>query len=318
MGATAKDVLDVMRSWLGKNETNGGSREIIDLYNSHKPLARGYAVKYNDEWCDACVSAAAIAAGAVDLIGTECGCEEHVKIFQKKGIWIEDGRITPLPGDIIVYNWETSTQPNDGYSDHIGYVESVSGSTITTIEGNKGDAVARRTLSVGNGNIRGYARPNYDSRDTAKKDFLCEGDQGEAVKVYQKNLIYVGYDCGSGGADGDFGPDTKKATIQFQKDHGLEKDGNAGPATQAKLDAEVLKQKNLQKGFTRFVGKAAAKLAVHEKALKKSDPIKEYSQINKGDLVDVLGQAGYEENWYKVCVADKYIGYVWADSIKKV
>lgn len=161
MGVTAQDVLNVMRSWIGFSEANGKFKQIIDLYNSHKPLARGYAVKYTDEWCDTTVSAAAIKAGAVDLIGTECGCEEHVKIFKNKGIWIEDGTITPQPGDIIVYNWDDNTQPNDGYSDHIGYVESVSGRTITAIEGNKGEAVGRRTLTVGNGNIRGYARPKY-------------------------------------------------------------------------------------------------------------------------------------------------------------
>lgn len=163
MGRTAQDVLNVMRSWLGFSEANGKFKQIIDLYNSVKPLPRGYAVKYSDEWCDTTVSAAGIKAGCSDLIGRECGCEEHVKIFKSMGIWIEDGTITPKPGDIILYNWDDNTQPNDGYSDHIGFVESVSGKTITFIEGNKGEAVARRTLSVGNGNIRGYARPKYAS-----------------------------------------------------------------------------------------------------------------------------------------------------------
>ena len=165
--ATANDVLNVMRSWLGFNESNGKFTQIIDIYNSHKPLARGYAVKYTDEWCDTCVSAAAIQAGAVDLIGTECGCEEHIQIFKKKGIWIEDGTITPRPGDIILYNWDDSTQPNDGHADHIGYVESVSGNTITAIEGNYNQAVARRTLTVGAGYIRGYARPKYSGSSSA-------------------------------------------------------------------------------------------------------------------------------------------------------
>lgn len=166
MGVTAQNVLDVMRSWIGYSEANGKFKQIIDLYNSHKPLARGYAVQYDDEWCDTTVSAAGIKANAVDLIGTECGCEEHVKIFKNKGIWIEDGTITPQPGDIIVYNWDDATQPNDGYSDHIGYVESVSGSTITVIEGNKGEAVGRRSIQVGWGYIRGYARPKYASGET--------------------------------------------------------------------------------------------------------------------------------------------------------
>lgn len=161
MGVTAQDVLSVARGWLGCNEWDGSFQKIIDFYNSNPPLSRGYKVKYNDEWCDTFVSAVGIKAGARDLIGTECGCEQHIKIFKQKGIWIEDGTIRPLPGDVIVYNWDDGTQPNDGYSDHIGYVESVDGYTITVIEGNKGEAVARRNIRVGHGNIRGYARPKY-------------------------------------------------------------------------------------------------------------------------------------------------------------
>lgn len=167
MGRTAQDVLDVMRSWIGYSEANGKHKQIIDLYNSHKPLARGYAVKYSDEWCDTTVSAAAIKAGVVDLIGTECGCEQHIKIFINKGIWIEDGTITPIPGDIILYNWDDATQPNDGYSDHIGFVEKVVGNVITVIEGNRNEAVARREIPVGWGYVRGYARPKYTSGGTA-------------------------------------------------------------------------------------------------------------------------------------------------------
>ena len=163
MGATAQDVLNVMRSWLGFSEYNGKFKQIIDLYNSVLPLPRGYAVKYTDAWCDATVSAAAIKAGAQDLIGRECGCEQHIKIFKQKGIWIEDGTIRPEPGDVIVYNWGDSTQANDGYADHIGYVEYVSGNTITAIEGNKNEAVERRSLPVGWGYIRGYAKPKYDN-----------------------------------------------------------------------------------------------------------------------------------------------------------
>lgn len=161
MGVTANDVLSVARGWLGCNERDGSFKKIIDFYNSNPPLARRYKVQYDDEWCDTFVSAVAIKAGARDLIGTECGCEQHVKIFQQKGIWIEDGTITPKPGDIILYNWDSGVQPNDGYSDHIGYVESVAGYTVTLIEGNKGEAVARRNIRVGHGNIRGYARPKY-------------------------------------------------------------------------------------------------------------------------------------------------------------
>ena len=171
VGITAEDALAVARSWIGRNESAGTHKMIIDLYNSHKPLARGYAVKYTDQWCDTCMSAIFIKLGATDLIGgTECGVEEHVKLFKKAGIWIEDGCVTPKPGDLIVYNWDKTTQPNDGYSDHIGIVESVSGKTITAIEGNYKDSVARRKIAVGHGQIRGYARPKYADKAPAKPD----------------------------------------------------------------------------------------------------------------------------------------------------
>lgn len=167
MSCTANQFVNQMASWVGYSEANGKYKKIIDLYNSHKPLARGYKLKYSDEWCDGTISAAAIACNATDIIGTEVGCEEHVKIFKRLGIWIEDGRITPKKGDIILFNWGDNTQPNDGYSDHIGVVEKVSGNTITTIEGNKSQAVGRRTLRVGAGNIRGYARPKYKAESSS-------------------------------------------------------------------------------------------------------------------------------------------------------
>lgn len=202
MGRTAQDVLNVMRSWIGYSEANGKHKQIIDLYNSVKPLPRGYAVQYNDEWCDTTVSAAAIKAGCSELIGRECGCEEHVKIFQSLGIWIEDGSTVPIPGDIIVYNWDDKTQPNDGYSDHIGYVESVSGGQITCIEGNKSEAVGRRTIPVGYGQIRGFARPKYASggststttksiAEVAKEVLAGAWGNGDARKTA---LTAAGYD----------------------------------------------------------------------------------------------------------------------------
>lgn len=160
-GVTANAVLDVARGWLGYSEANGKFKEILDTYNSHKPLARGYAIQPTDEWCDAFVSACAIKAGAVELIGTEVGCEKHIEIFKEKGIWIEDGSVKPEVGDVILFNWDDSTQPNDGYADHIGYVEQVYGDTIVCIEGNKGEEVDRRTINVGWGYIRGFARPKY-------------------------------------------------------------------------------------------------------------------------------------------------------------
>ena len=50
---------------------------------------------------------------------------------------------------------------NNGTIDHVGIVESVSGGTVNTIEGNSGDKVARRSYSIGSSNIYGYGVPAY-------------------------------------------------------------------------------------------------------------------------------------------------------------
>ncbi len=72
----------MMQGMAGFNESNGRFKEIIDMYNNVKPLPRGYAVKYSDEWCDTCVSAAAVKAGCEELIGRVCGVEKHIEIFK--------------------------------------------------------------------------------------------------------------------------------------------------------------------------------------------------------------------------------------------
>lgn len=51
----AETLIAQARSWIGCRESDGSHRKIIDIYNSHRPLARGYAVKYTDAWCAAFV-----------------------------------------------------------------------------------------------------------------------------------------------------------------------------------------------------------------------------------------------------------------------
>ena len=164
-GITAEDVLAVMRAWIGKSRSKGTHKDIIDLYNSYTPRARGYKVTYTDDYCATTVSAAFIACGAVDLIGgTECGVERLIEdVLKKKGIWNEDGSVMPKPGDIVCYNWDDSTQPNDGWADHIGVVESVGSGTesFVVIEGNMNGVVGRRNVKKAWGFIRGFARPKY-------------------------------------------------------------------------------------------------------------------------------------------------------------
>lgn len=177
MSKYASKVVEQARAWLGKKESDGSFKEIIDVYNSHKPLARGYMVKYTDEWCSTFVSAVAVKLGYTDIIPTECGCEKHILLFKNIGAWVENENRVPNAGDIIFYDWrDNGVGDNTGSADHVGIVEKVEGSTITVIEGNYNSSVARRTLSVNGKYIRGYGVPKYDKEQT----------KNEKVNVYYK------------------------------------------------------------------------------------------------------------------------------------
>ncbi len=248
-------VVYLAQSYIGCKESDGSHKKIIDLYNSHKPLARGYTLKYTDSWCSGFASAIAIQAGLTDIIPTEVGCEKHVQLFKNHSVskWEEDGTKAPEPGDYIFYNWDQSAQPNDGSADHVGIVERINNNVITTIEGNYSDSVKRRTLIVGAGNIRGYGRPAYwtlksmppsyerDTSATSTTAMLKRGDKNDAVRALQNNLISLGYSCGSAGADGDFGSGTEAAVRSFQQKNGLKVDGIAGPATLTAIQTALKK-----------------------------------------------------------------------------
>ncbi len=88
-----------------------------------------------------------------------------------------------------------------------------------------------------------YKVNRYDSRIAAayarhrraqagRAGGLTRGDNGEVVEELQHMLTAAGYPLAP---DGRFGPATARAVERFQKEHGLEADGIAGPATLAAL-----------------------------------------------------------------------------------
>lgn len=198
--ATAQDFLNLARSWIGKNEADGSFKSIIDIYNSHKPLARGYKMKYTDAWCATFISALAVKLNATDIVPTECGCQRQIELFKKLGVWVENESRTPSPGDIIYYDWDDSGKGDaKGWADHVGIVENVEGCTITTIEGNYSNRVKRRTIKVNARYIRGYAIPKYEaSTNPTKSEYevakeVIAGKWGNGED--RKNLLEsAGYD----------------------------------------------------------------------------------------------------------------------------
>lgn len=156
-------ILETASKYLDVAEGSDGHRAIIDGYNAHEPLAQGYKVQYDDDWCATFVSFCAIEAGLTDMIPTECSCERQIGLWKERGRWIEQDSFLPRPGDIIYYDWDVRTLGDStGWSDHVGIVVGTHGPFIKVIEGNKDDAVGYRFVLRWDPRIRGYGTPDYE------------------------------------------------------------------------------------------------------------------------------------------------------------
>ena len=164
-------IVDLAKSHVGDKEGTAAHHAIIDAYNAHAPLARGYKVKYSDAWCATFISYLAIATGYTDIIPTECGCPQMVELAKQAGIWVEDDAYRPSPGDFPLYDWQDSGKgDNTGVPDHIGVCIDVSGDTIRVAEGNYNDAVGIREIAVNGKYIRGYIVPRYTGDEVITDD----------------------------------------------------------------------------------------------------------------------------------------------------
>lgn len=166
-----KKYVDGIIAWKGMSRAKGTHKPIIDLYNTQKPLPRGYKVTYTDAYCATTVSAGAIKAGLQDIFPMECSCSKVIELAKKMGIWVENDAFVPNTGDLILYDWDDNGKgDNTGAPEHIGAVVSVTNKVIKVIEGNKGGNVDYREIPVNGKYIRGFVTPNFASKATKKED----------------------------------------------------------------------------------------------------------------------------------------------------
>lgn len=130
-------------------------------------------------------------------------------------------------GDVVYFDWGP-----DGTIDHVGIVESGSGSYLTTIEGNTGNGqVLRRTRALST--VACVVRPPYGGAASQPS-----GGSG-LVEEAQRYLSKWGYPLGPSGVDGSFGPDTRRATVRYVQHNmacygeRVDVDGDCGPKTKA-------------------------------------------------------------------------------------
>ena len=168
-------VCAVAKAWLGRKESDGSHREIIDVYNAGR-VPGSYAMTYEDPWCAAFVSAVGMKAGCGDIIIPNVACDSMIGAYEACGGWREEDDFAAQAGDLIFYDWQDSgAGDNRGSSDHVGLVVDNDGRTITVIEGNCSDMVKYRTIPVNGKNIRGFAVPDY-RRKAAQLQTVVNGD----------------------------------------------------------------------------------------------------------------------------------------------
>lgn len=244
-----QSVVATAKAWLGCKEADGSHRQIVDVYNSHRPLARSYPLKYTDAWCAGFVSAVAIKLGLTDIMPTEVGVGEMIKLYQRLGRWKESDSYIPKPGDVIMYAWgDNGVGDCTSGASHVGIVVSCDGKIITVIEGNKNDAVGYREIAVNGRYIRGFGLPDYAGKATEdepvtpapkepkKEDTITmelrmlkrgmSGNDVRAAMLLMKDKGY--YPHAIPATDKLFGPKMEAGVRRMQAEHNLGVDGIIG------------------------------------------------------------------------------------------
>lgn len=216
-----------------------------DFYNGKKQGA---------EWCDVFVDDGFIncygEANARSMLyqpkkSAGAGCKYSARYFRAFGAWSHSAQT----GDQIFFGKE-------GYESHTGLVVEVDGGKITTVEGNKGNAVKKCVYDKTDKSIAGYGRPKYTAEPVpdSKPDFkpdddkggkvmvelneLKQGSKGNEVKTLQRLLKELGYKGSNKkvlAIDGSFGSNTLYAVKAFQKASDIGADGVVGQKTWDKL-----------------------------------------------------------------------------------
>lgn len=236
--------------------------EIVSVAESKVGLNRNEVGCGGDgAWCAMFVSSVLVIVGIGEGV-TSDSCTLMQRYMSESDKWSEPDD-WPIPGDIIFFDWDNKKEERP--LDHVGICVGFNNDTlqITYVNGN-GDSSYYVTKEEINVNAKGKdghnlvaywmryvgdeetEKPEYEDKEiNLKVRQLHKGMSGGDVKSLQRLLFADGYSVGMSGDDGDFGNDTEKAVIKYQKDHELDPDGIAGEKTLTALwNCEPLSRKS--------------------------------------------------------------------------
>lgn len=140
-------------------EMRGQRNQVVDLYNSVRPLPLGYRVKYEDLLCAAYVSSIFIRLGWTDIVPPNPRAWQLYEIMAALDCGVQDPNRTPEIGDLIFFGINKKVS---GIT-HVGIVTEVNGKQIYYYDIQS--VVGRHTCPVGYSYIWGYGIPDYASKD---------------------------------------------------------------------------------------------------------------------------------------------------------
>ena len=181
VSGTVNDVLTIAKGELGYKESPA---------NSNKTKFGAWYGLDGQPWCVMFVQWCFAQVG-VSLPVKTASCTALMNAAKTAGMWVTSGF---KPGDVVIYDWGGDRVP-----DHCGIVESVSGTTVTAIEGNTavgndsdGGEVMRRSRTTSQ--IIGAVRPVY--KEEKNMDNTPAPAHKDGVEWCQKNGILLGNEEG--------------------------------------------------------------------------------------------------------------------------
>lgn len=207
MSYTVNRILEIARAEIGYHEKNSDAN--LDLKTAANDGAGNYtkyardlraAGYYNGDkcgyaWCDVfvdwlfyqmCNKDAKVAQQIECQSGPYgAGCYFSAQYYKDAKRYFTSN---PQPGDQIFF----------GDYEHTGIIEAVSATTITTIEGNTSNMVARRTYAIGSSYVTGFGRPRYDEDGESAASTPDTGavtvpvKEGDVVSIATNATYYSG------------------------------------------------------------------------------------------------------------------------------
>lgn len=179
--------LNTARSYIGKN----------GQYVCLQKLKIGFV-------CDWCAFSVSSIMRDCDFIGkyikeVEGGAGTIPRYSDGKfGTWFKKGTKSPQTGDLFFLRYNDYPSQDKYFCDHIGIVESVSGNTITTLEGNVDgwgndwagtSTFKRKTRYLSDGTVYAFYRPKWNETATTSTSASASQTTKKSVEELAKEVI---------------------------------------------------------------------------------------------------------------------------------